>query len=791
MKLLLLYWLSTVVFAAPTGYEEIGSLNAEIKENAGTLDFFIQDVCVDGQDNIIKGDPATCPKHRNIRIGEKVPYFISDMNTISQDRYQALFSYPVGGADGKLKSMVSKIFRSSENPLNGNFKFGFRELNDGFDLIDPAGPYPSIIRTSDGGCLDQKFSQMEGPRSGAWIIGGSSDQSGSRNHTTRIDRLSPGRKAECSALSQSNSTRTVWNASSQVSFLSNKKLPAIVTYHYAHQDLSRKNNALEKFYFTKEYGFSRWEAWIPMQRCVVDFAQDLSRCTPQDDRNILRGRCGSSDGTTTFGNQTWVRTDCRDSTFYHELTNPVLPLIESMATTNGLVDVRNAAALHAGIYGPPPVQNPNDAALIVKDVVYDTASSMNKMDIYLPKASTPGPHPALLYIHGGCYSEGDKADYSLGSDFRQQIKDLTKDGLVVVSVNYRLRSRYPAALQDVQQALRYLRKNAAKYNINPEMIVSHGQSAGGHLASLLGVREAYAKGSKKSDAYSSRVPLVVDWFGRVDFAGTKSSCAENLIGAPLAKAKSDYVDASPLSHLSSNSAEFMVVHGTHDAQVPVADSVKLANALADLGRPVEFVLVEGEKHMFDKSRGLDKAWKLTRAKILDFVGKEKRPVANIASPLSVLLNAGSSVPDSSQKYQPDAYFEGGFRHTYANDSTVGANSQGLYNKARAGSSFFYKVDREPGIYDIVLHFAEKLDSVNKAGKRVFGVSLSAWRDKKEGKKVVVFPDLDLYKLAGQNKVIKRQITYVTESGPVKVNFRAKKSNATLSAIEILENPLAD
>lgn len=780
----LLLWSSSGV-AAPAGYEYIYSLNEQIKANAGSLDYYIQDVCVDGSDRVVAGDPATCSRRRNVRIGEKVPYLVSDLNTVTNERYQALFSYPTVGVDGQLRIMVSKIMKSKDNPMGAGFQFNFVETRDGFDLIDPNGEFPSIIRTSDGGCLDQKFSQMDGTRAGGWITGSKDLVSASKNHTTRIDRLSPGRPSSCAALSQSDSTRTVWNAPVSVPFASGKNLSALVSYHYAHQDLARKNNALEKFFFTKEYGFTRWESWIPLSRCLEDFASAPERCQPTNSKNILQGRCSPASGTTTFGHQTWVRIDCRDSTFYQALSQPILPLQSSMAASNGLVDVQSSAVEYAAVHGIPT--EPSLAMTVEKDVVYDTVSARNKLDIYRPATPSTSPRPVLFYIHGGCYAEGDKDPKDPDGGFRQHMMDLTQDGFVVVSVNYRLKARYPAAVQDVQQALRFLRKNARQYNIDPARIIAHGQSAGGHLASLLGLKPAYARNSKAADAYSAPVPLVVDWFGRVDFLNADSACAKNLIGETKVKAKADYVDASPLSHISNKSAEFLIVHGTHDPLVPVADSVAFANALMNARRPVQLVLVEGEGHMYTGRPGFKTAWKLSRTKILEFVGQKSQAVTWTSMPKeNILINAGSNVADASGRFLPDAYFSGGFKYTYATKTTKGAEVTGLYDSSRAGTDFYYQVDKEPGVYDVVLHFAEKSDTIKKAGARLFGVSLSAWKNKKEGKKVPVLPELDLYKIAGKNTALKRSITYVSESGPIKVNFKSTKGNSVIFGLEILK-----
>ena len=307
----------------------VNSLNARIDSGEQALDYVIQDVCVNANDNVIGGDPANCATHRNVRIGEKVPYIVTDVDTRNGNAtYQGLFSYPVPGTDGTLKILVSK---NMQGQFKSNFNYDYDEHLDGFDLLDANGPYISGIRTSDPGCFDQIISSPSGRQNG-WIFFAPGGGSGSVNHDIRIERITPSRPAECSSVSQSsgNSTQDIWNPPGPMTFESGKTLHAIQTYHLAHWNLSQQNNAIEKYYFTREYGFTRWEAWIPRNRC---YAEGKWYCN--DPSAYIGGRCAGS-GTTTWGNQVWVRVDCRDSTNYISLNTPVLPLKNTMA--NGDID---------------------------------------------------------------------------------------------------------------------------------------------------------------------------------------------------------------------------------------------------------------------------------------------------------------------------------------------------------------------------------------------------------------------------------------------------------------------
>lgn len=345
--------LSQSVSAA--GQATVNSLNAQIAANPEVLDYLIQDVCVDASDRPIVGDPATCSPRRNVRVGEKVPYIVTDMDTVNGNtRYQALFSYPVPGTDDQLKVLTSKMMTNAARPvINSGFTFGFDVTRDGFDLLDTSGSYISAIRTSDGGCYDQKISQDANNRRNGWILFPTSGvNTGSLiNHNILINRInvSPAVPSNCPLVSQAtnNEAQDIWNPPVATTFHSGKNMQSVQTYHVAHWNLSQQNNAIEKFYFTKQYGFTRWEAWIPLSRCIAESGASSPRCNPTHAQNILKGRCDPNTGTTSWGNQTWVRVDCRDTTHYLQLTTPQLPVTSVMAQNNGLVDINSQSVFDA------------------------------------------------------------------------------------------------------------------------------------------------------------------------------------------------------------------------------------------------------------------------------------------------------------------------------------------------------------------------------------------------------------------------------------------------------------
>ncbi len=167
-------------------------------------------------------------------------------------------------------------------------------------------------------------------------------------------------------------------------------------------------------------------------------------------------------------------------------------------------------------------------------MTYGVADNVSlKMDIYYPQTAA-GALPVVMYVHGGGWTGGDKTA-GAGAN---EIPEMIKRGYLVVSVNYRLAPQYkfPAMIEDVKCAVRYLRATASDYGLDPDKIGVWGGSAGGHLVALLGTADASA-GFEGSSGYldqSSRVRAVVDFFGPAElnimFRGHQVDVMENAFG---------------------------------------------------------------------------------------------------------------------------------------------------------------------------------------------------------------------------------------------------------------------
>ncbi len=242
------------------------------------------------------------------------------------------------------------------------------------------------------------------------------------------------------------------------------------------------------------------------------------------------------------------------------------------------------------------------------DVEYGPHGVGNQLDLYVPKADAP--LPLVIWIHGGGWEGGNKEN--------PPGLNLLNKGYALASLNYRLsqEAEYPAQIEDCKAAVRFLRANAKKYNIDPDHFGVWGASAGGHLVALLGttgeVKELEGDGPNK-DA-SSAVQCVVDFFGPTDMLQMKAqadaqtdvkfllnadladSPVGHLFGGPVQEHKDLAEQANPIHFVAKNAAPFLIMHGDKDTLVPLAQSKTLDEALKKAGVESTLVVIEGNGH---------------------------------------------------------------------------------------------------------------------------------------------------------------------------------------------------
>ena len=247
-----------------------------------------------------------------------------------------------------------------------------------------------------------------------------------------------------------------------------------------------------------------------------------------------------------------------------------------------------------------------------KDVAYASASSTQKLDLYLPEGA--GPFPVIVNIHGGGFKLGDKGMVDDASG-----KAFLAAGYAIASIDYRLsgEAKFPAAVLDAKAAVRFLRANAAKYNLNPDKVVAFGQSAGGNIASMLGTTSNAAEFDDPSlgnAGISSRVQAVINWFGPNDFAqmdaqakaqgcsasdqthNNAASFESAYLGAAVPTVPELVKKANPVTYIDKDTPPFLIQKGDQDCTVPVENTKMLADALSGAGIDVQFDLLKGVGH---------------------------------------------------------------------------------------------------------------------------------------------------------------------------------------------------
>ena len=250
-----------------------------------------------------------------------------------------------------------------------------------------------------------------------------------------------------------------------------------------------------------------------------------------------------------------------------------------------------------------PPQKPATAQAVVPNVTRDVAYGTDpaqKMDVFTP-VGFAGPRPGVILIHGGGWQGGDKGFYTpLG-------QALAAQGFVAFSINYRLTpaARYPAQADDAQNAVRWMRAHAATYRLDPARIGALGDSAGGHLAVILGTRDLDADAT-----HSGHVQCVVDFYGPTDLtvmapAGPLNDTQKyalqvmhDLLGATREENPAAYRAASPLFDVSPRSAPTLIIHGMDDTLVPPDQSERLADALHAAGVETFLTLIYKQGHGF-------------------------------------------------------------------------------------------------------------------------------------------------------------------------------------------------
>jgi acetyl esterase/lipase len=271
---------------------------------------------------------------------------------------------------------------------------------------------------------------------------------------------------------------------------------------------------------------------------------------------------------------------------------------------------------HYAIQDQPP---PADTSFITRkflDIRYAYLSPAEMLDIYLPEMGE-APYPVILQIHGGAFMGCDKADLQV----LPMLQGLER-GYAVVAVNYRLsgEAKFPALVQDVKAAVRWVKANARHFQLDPHRLAAWGGSAGGYLATMLGVSAGVAELEDLHMGNPNQpcnIQAVVDWYGPTNFLKMDEQLAASGLLAPQGMRHSDpyspealllgrritrlpvrVAAANPETYINADAVPFLIQHGTGDAVVPVQQSIDLAEKLSQAtGKDkVRLELLEGAAH---------------------------------------------------------------------------------------------------------------------------------------------------------------------------------------------------
>lgn len=238
-----------------------------------------------------------------------------------------------------------------------------------------------------------------------------------------------------------------------------------------------------------------------------------------------------------------------------------------------------------------------------KNLRFSNTSPRLLLDLYTPNNNSNAP--VIVWLYGGGWEAGSKDQNCFPKDLQ-----LMKQGFAVACVNYRLTDEapFPAQIEDVKSAVRWLRANAATYKLYDKKIGIWGGSAGAHLAALAGTTgdtKTFDKGENLS--YPSTVEAVVDMAGPTDLIAWAepplySSSPEltriltKLLGGPLAENQEKAQTANPINYITPNDPPFMIFHGELDISVPVSQSQRLHNALQATGVKTTLTIFPGQDH---------------------------------------------------------------------------------------------------------------------------------------------------------------------------------------------------
>lgn len=245
---------------------------------------------------------------------------------------------------------------------------------------------------------------------------------------------------------------------------------------------------------------------------------------------------------------------------------------------------------------------PNETRTI-RDAEFARAGDLAlKLDLHLPQG-TPRP-PLIVWVHGGAWRSGSKSGMPLAA--------MVAEGHAVASVDYRLstQAKFPAQIHDIKAAIRFLRAHAGEWALPAGKIVVAGDSAGGHLAALVGVSNGVAEleGTVGKDlGQSSDAQGIISFYGGANLTtilkqstphglSMRVPALELLLGGQPENLPDLAKLASPVFHVDKQDPPLLLLHGDQDPQMPVNQSLELYGAYRKADAPVQLEIVHGAAH---------------------------------------------------------------------------------------------------------------------------------------------------------------------------------------------------
>jgi len=274
--------------------------------------------------------------------------------------------------------------------------------------------------------------------------------------------------------------------------------------------------------------------------------------------------------------------------------------------------------------GKTPAAEASEEIVHQPNLTYRTVNGKAlQLDLVCPKLGA-GPFPAVVLVHGtGPFTKGRIGMIPLA-------QELARNGYVAIAVSYRYRpeDKFPAPIQDVSCAIRWVRDRSVQYKVDKDRIGVVGFSGGGTLACLLGMKGGQDNLPDKGKDATQASPLraIVSFYGPMDFARLHEDCqkkvkqgspAEKLqgnlimktlekwLGGPPSKVRELYDEASPLKQVAKDSPPILLIHGADDSIVPVEQPRLFAKRLQKSGRPVSLLVVESAGHDFEEKNRTD------------------------------------------------------------------------------------------------------------------------------------------------------------------------------------------